>query len=209
MLNQYPLWKYLMLAIVLLAGSIYALPNLYGEDPSIQISHRSQALEEGDRLTIEQALKKEDISSKRIELVDNKLLVRFDDPQIQLKAARVLKETLDKKYLIALNLAPATPDWLRSLNASPMYLGLDLRGGIHFLMEVDMHAAIKRVEESLLSDIRSFLRAEKVRYRGVKRDDNSLHIEFRDADNMEAALPILKKQFRQLEFFQKDDLLRI
>ena len=209
MLNQYPLWKYLMLAIVLLAGSIYALPNLYGEDPSIQISHRSQALEEADRLTIEQALKKEDITSKRIELVDNKLLVRFDDSQIQLKAARVLKEVLDKKYLIALNLAPATPDWLRSLNASPMYLGLDLRGGIHFLMEVDMHAAIKRVEESLLSDIRSFLREEKVRYRGVKRDDNLLHIEFRDADNMEAALPKLKKQFRQLEFIQQDDLLSI
>ncbi len=209
MLNQYPLWKYLMLAIVLVVGSIYALPNLYGQDPSIQISHRSQALEEGDRLAIEQILSKANITFKRSELADKKVLVRFDDELIQLKAADALKDALDKKHLVALNLAAATPDWLRSLNASPMYLGLDLRGGIHFLMEVDMHAAIKRVEESLLSDIKSFLREEKVRYRGVTRDDNTLHIEFRDAENLSNALPILKKQFRQLEFTQQDEQLSI
>jgi len=209
MLNQYPLWKYLMLAIVLLAGSIYALPNLYGEDPSVQISHRSDALEENDRLAIEQVLTKAEITFKRIELADKKVLVRFDDEQVQLKAADALKESLDKKYMVALNLAAATPDWLRSLNASPMYLGLDLRGGIHFLMEVDMHAAIKRVEESLLSDIRTFLREEKIRYRGVRRDENTLHVEFRDADNMDKALPKLEKQFSQLNFIQHDEQLSI
>ena len=209
MLNQYPLWKYLMLVIVLITGSIYALPNLYGEDPSVQISHRSQALEESDRLVIEEALNKEAIAFKRIELMDNKVLVRLNDEQVQLKAADVLKEALGKKYLVALNLAAATPDWLRSLNASPMYLGLDLRGGIHFLMEVDMEAAIKRVEEGLISDIKSFLREEKVRYRGVKREGNTLHIEFRDADNLNKALPILEKQFRQLELTQHDEQLRI
>ncbi len=209
MLNQYPLWKYLLLAIVLLVGGIYALPNLYGEDPSVQISHRSQALEENDRLVIEQALSQQSIAFKRIELLDNKVLVRFDDEQIQLKAADALKAALDKKYLVALNLAAATPNWLRSLNASPMYLGLDLRGGIHFLMEVDMVAAIKRVEESLLSDIRTILRDEKVRYRGVSHEDNVLHIEFRDADNMNAALPVLEKQFKQLNFSQLDEQLKI
>ncbi len=209
MLNQYPLWKYLMLAIVLLTGSIYALPNLYGEDPSVQISHRSDALEENDRLAIEQVLTKAEITFKRIELDDKKVLVRFDDEQIQLKAADALKASLDKKYLIALNLAAATPDWLRSLNASPMYLGLDLRGGIHFLMEVDMHAAIKRVEESLLSDIRTFLREEKIRYRGVRRDENTLHVEFRDADNMDKALSKLERQFSQLDFIQHDEQLSI
>ncbi len=209
MLNQYPLWKYLMLAIVLVAGSIYALPNLYGEDPSVQISHRSQALEEGDRLAIEQILSKADIAFKQTELADKKVLVRFDDELIQLKAADALKDALDKKYLVALNLAAATPDWLRSLNASPMYLGLDLRGGIHFLMEVDMHAAIKRVEESLLTDIRSYLREEKIRYRGVRRDDNTLYVEFRDAENLNNALPILKRQFRQLEFILNDEQLSI
>ncbi|MDH5613249.1 MAG: protein translocase subunit SecD [Gammaproteobacteria bacterium] len=209
MLNHYSLWKYLMLAIVLIMGSIYALPNLYGEDPSVQISHRSQALEEDDRLLVESALKKEDITFKHIELADNKVLVRFNDEQVQLKAADILKAALDKKYLVALNLAAATPNWLRSLNASPMYLGLDLRGGIHFLMEVDMHAAIKRVEESLLSDIRSFLREEKVRYSDARRDDNTLRIEFRDTDNMNQALPLLKKQFRQLDFTQQDEQLSI
>ncbi|MFC1589213.1 protein translocase subunit SecD [Pseudomonadota bacterium] len=209
MLNQYPLWKYLMLAIALLVGSIYTLPNLYGEDPSVQISHRSQALTEDDRLVIEQALKNESIEFKRIELLDNKVLVRLNDEQVQLKAADALKSALDKKYLVALNLAAATPDWLRSLNAAPMYLGLDLRGGIHFLMEVDMKAAIKRVEESLLSDIKSFLREEKIRYRGVTRDDSALHVDFRDAENMEKALPVLKRQFRQLEFIQQDEKLSI
>ncbi|MCW8923445.1 MAG: protein translocase subunit SecD, partial [Gammaproteobacteria bacterium] len=161
MLNQYPLWKYLMLAIVLIAGSIYTIPNLYGEDPSVQISHRSQALEEDDRLVIEKILVEAEISFKQIELADKKVLVRLHDEQVQLKAADALKTSLDKKYLVALNLAAATPDWLRSLNAAPMYLGLDLRGGIHFLMEVDMPAAIKRVEESLLSDIKTYLREEK------------------------------------------------
>ena len=209
MLNQYPLWKYLMLAVVLIAGTIYALPNLYGEDPSVQISHRSQALEESDRLTIEHALKKENLTFKRIELADNKVLVRFDDSQIQLKAADVLKTALDKKYLVALNLAAATPDWLRALKASPMYLGLDLRGGIHFLMEVDMHAAITRIEESLLSDMRSFLREEKIRYSDARKNDNTLRIEFRDIDNLNQALPLLKKQFRQLDFTQQDEQLSI
>lgn len=209
MLNQYPLWKYLLLVFVLIAASIYALPNLYGEDPSVQISHRSQGLKENDRLIVEQALKKENITFKRIELTDNKVLVRFNESQVQLKAADALKKSLDKKYLVAINLAAATPDWLRSLSASPMYLGLDLRGGIHFLMEVDMKAAIKRVEESLLSDMRSFLREEKIRYRGVRRDEHYLSIEFRDIDNLNRATSLLKRQFQQLEFNEEESELTI
>ena len=209
MLNQYPLWKYLMLAVVLVVGGIYALPNLYEPDPSVQISHRSQALEESDRSAIELILNKAEISFKSSELADKKVLVRFDDTQIQLKAADALKDALDNKHMVALNLAAATPGWLRSFNASPMYLGLDLRGGIHFLMEVDMQAAIKRVEESLLSDIRSHLREEKIRYRGVRRDENILYVQFRNAENFNNALPSLKKQFGQLEFTQQDEQLSI
>lgn len=209
MLNQYPLWKYLMLAAALLISSIYALPNLYGEDPSIQISHRSQPLIEEDRLTIEQTLKTKGIDFKRVELIENKVLARFYDETIQLKAADTLKESLDKKYLLALNLAPATPDWLRSLNASPMYLGLDLRGGIHFLMEVDMQAAIQRLEESLLSDMRSFMREEKIRYRGVRRDDNGIHISFRKTENLDDAQTLLKRQFQQLNFIVDEDAYSI
>ncbi|MDH5710918.1 MAG: protein translocase subunit SecD [Gammaproteobacteria bacterium] len=209
MLNQYPLWKYLMLAIVLVVGSLYALPNLYGEDPSVQVSHRTQPLEQGDLLAVEQVLNKEAIEFKRIELENNKVLVRFNDEHTQLKAADALKDALDKKYLVALNLAAATPDWLRSLNASPMYLGLDLRGGIHFLMEVDMEAAIKRLEESLISDIKSALREEKIRYRGVRLDDHILQIDFSDATSVESALSILKRQFRQLDLSQQGEQLSI
>ena len=205
MLNQYPLWKYIFLACIMVAGIIYSLPNLYGEDPSIQITHRSQTLVEEDRLTIESALKQNEIPFKSIELINNKVLARFDDETIQLKAIGKLETSLDKQYLLALNLAPATPDWLRALNASPMYLGLDLRGGIHFLMEVDMPAAINGLEESLLSDIKSFLRSNKIRYRGVSRDENGLHIRFRSENEASETLSRLKREFRQLDFTLLDD----
>ena len=209
MLNQYPLWKYILLIVVLLIGSIYALPNLYGEDPAVQISHRTKSLLEEDRLAIEQMVKTKDLTIISAEITQGRLLLRFNDTQTQLIAADVLKEALDKQYLIALNLAPATPDWLRALNASPMYLGLDLRGGVHFLMEVDMVAAVKRLEESLLSDIRSYLRDEKIRYRGVKRDDNGLDISFRELDHLQQAAEKLPRQFSDLEFSENEDTLTI
>ena len=200
MLNQYPLWKYIALIVALVFGTIYALPNLFGEDPAVQVSHRTKSLAQEDMLLIEQALGSSNINIKSSEITDGRALVRFDDETIQLQAADVLKSSLEKHYLVALNLAPATPGWLRALNAAPMYLGLDLRGGVHFLMEVDMVAAIKRLEESLLSDIRSHLRSEKIRYRGVTRDEAGLHIRFRDADNISQALDSLEDQFQQLAF---------
>ncbi|MBT8133671.1 MAG: protein translocase subunit SecD, partial [Gammaproteobacteria bacterium] len=167
MLNQYPLWKYILLVVGLLVASIYALPNLYGEDPAVQVSHRTKSLTDEDKLLIQQTITGKELTVKSIELKEGHALARFDDTETQLRAADALKENLGKQYLVALNLAPATPGWLRALSAAPMYLGLDLRGGVHFLMEVDMVAAIKRLEESLLSDIRSTLRDEKIRYRGV------------------------------------------
>ena len=209
MLNQYPLWKYILLIVIILFASIFALPNLYGEDPAVQVSHRTKSLLEEDKLAIEQALQAKDISIKAVELSQGRLLVRFDSTETQLIAADALKQELGKQYLIALNLAPATPDWLRALSAAPMYLGLDLRGGVHFLMEVDMVAAIKRLEESLLSDIRSYLREEKIRYRGVRRDDQGLHINFRELAHMESAAEILPRQFRDLEFFENESTLTI
>ena len=209
MLNQYPLWKYILLIVVILFASIFALPNLYGEDPAVQISHRTKSLAEEDKLAIEQAIQARDISFKASELTQGRLLVRFDNTETQLIAADALKQELDKQFLIALNLAPATPDWLRALNAAPMYLGLDLRGGVHFLMEVDMVAAIKRLEESLLSDIRSYLRDEKIRYRGVRRDEQGLHINFRELSHMETAAEKLPREFRDLEFFENESTLTI
>ncbi len=209
MLNQYPLWKYILLVVVLFFASIYALPNLYGEDPAVQISHRTKSLIEEDKLAVEQALNEKQIIIKSTETEQGRILVRFNDTETQLVAAEALKQSLGKQYLIALNLAPATPDWLRALNAAPMYLGLDLRGGVHFLMEVDMVAAIKRLEESLLSDIRSYLREEKIRYRGVRRDDTGLHITFRELANLQQAAEELPREFRDLEFTENEQTLTI
>ncbi len=209
MLNQYPLWKYILLVVVLLFASIYALPNLYGEDPAVQISHRSKSLTEEDKLAVVQVISKKQITMKSSEVEQGRILVRFNDTETQLVAAEALKQALDKQYLIALNLAPATPDWLRALSADPMYLGLDLRGGVHFLMEVDMVAAIKRLEESLLSDIRTYLRDEKIRYRGVRRDDTGLHISFRELANLQQAAEELPREFRDLEFTGNEETLTI
>jgi len=209
MLNQYPLWKYILLVVVLFFSSIYALPNLYGEDPAVQVSHRTKSLMEEDRLAVEQIINDKQIAIMSSEVEQGRLLIRFGDTETQLVAAEALKQSLGKQYLIALNLAPATPDWLRALNAAPMYLGLDLRGGVHFLMEVDMVAAVKRLEESLLSDIRSYLREEKIRYRGVRRDDSGLHINFRELANLQHAAEKLPRQFRELEFTENEETLTI
>ncbi len=209
MLNQYPLWKYILLVFVLLFASIFALPNLYGEDPAVQISHRTKSLIEEDKLAIEQTIHSKDIVLKSAELTQGRLLLRFNDTETQMIAAGALKEILGKQYLIALNLAPATPGWLRAINAAPMYLGLDLRGGVHFLMEVDMVAAVKRLEESLLTDIRSYLREEKIRYRGVRRDDEGLHINFRELAHLQQAAEILPREFRDLEFTENEESLTI
>lgn len=200
MLNQYPLWKYIVLILALVFGVIYALPNLFGEDPSVQVSHRTKSLAEEDLSLIEKTLSESNITIKGSELNQGRALLRLEDENAQLQAAEILKSSLPKQYLVALNLAPATPEWLRILNAAPMYLGLDLRGGVHFLMEVDMAAAIKRLEESLLSDIRSHMRSEKIRYRGISRDETGLHIRFRNADSMNQAVDSLEDQFRELAF---------
>ena len=209
MLNQYPLWKYVLLVVVLFIASIFALPNLYGEDPAVQIGHRSKSLTEEDKLVIEQTIAAKDLILKSAELSQGHVLARFNDTEAQLIAADALKEALGKQYLIALNLAPATPEWLRALNAAPMYLGLDLRGGVHFLMEVDMVAAIKRLEESLLSDIRTTLREEKIRYRGVRRDDQGLHISFRELGHMQQAAEELPRAYRDLIFTEDESTLSL
>jgi preprotein translocase subunit SecD len=209
MLNQYPLWKYLVLLTAVVISSLYALPNLYGEDPALQISHRNLTLTASELSTIEATLKNSNISYKSAQLRDNKALVRFNDEGTQLVAADKLKAALAPQYLIALNLAPATPDWLRALNANPMYLGLDLRGGVHFLMEVDMVAAVARLEENLVTDMRSYLRDTDIRYRGVVQNNPGITISFRDAESMQVASEKLPRQFRDVEFESNETTLEI
>jgi len=209
MLNQYPLWKYIMLIIVLIIGLIYSLPNIYGENPSVQVSHRSKSLVDEDLSNIEKILTAANITFSESDITEGRLLIRFDDESTQLTAAETLKDTLDKNHYVALNLAPATPEWLRSLGASPMYLGLDLRGGVHFLMEVDMPSAIKRLEESNLSDIRSYLRAEKIRYKGISRSTDGIKISFRDIENTNEAYSKLRREFSSLLFIADEDQMEI
>ncbi|MCK4707382.1 MAG: protein translocase subunit SecD, partial [Gammaproteobacteria bacterium] len=147
MLNQYPAWKYLLLIVVVVMGMLYAAPNLYGEDPAVQISHRVKLINDEEFQNIKNLLQNLNIEHRSIEMGEGFILVRFGNKTQQLKAASDIKDSLqeqDSRYGVALNLAPATPDWLRSMNALPMYLGLDLRGGVHFLMEVDMDAAITK-----------------------------------------------------------------
>jgi len=213
MINQYPLWKYLMLIIVLIFGGIYALPNLYGEDPSVLISLRNNNIDQATQDRVEELLKQSSIAYKSIEQSDGRVLIRFASEGIQLAAADSIKNfPLFKKnnnYTIALNLAPATPAWLQSLNANPMYLGLDLRGGVHFLMEVDMVSAIKRLNNVLISDMRSHLRGEKIRYLGVSQSKDGINIKFRDAENMEKGRAALKRNFSELEFLTDDEKLLV
>lgn len=213
MINQYPLWKYLLLVVVMVFGFVFALPNLYGEDPSVLISLRNQAIDQATSDRIQELLKQSQINYTSFELNQGRTLIRFPSEDEQLAGMDKIKQLdmfeKNRNFIIALNLAPATPDWLQALNASPMYLGLDLRGGVHFLMEVDMVSAIKRLEEALVSDMRSHLRSEKVRYLGVSRSDSGIRIKFRDADNMEKGRVALKSEFDDLEYTADDESLTL
>jgi preprotein translocase subunit SecD len=207
MLNQYPLWKYLILVIALIIGAIYAAPNLYGEDPAVQISHRVNLVNDEELAHVKSVLTNLNIEYKSIELGEGFVLVRFKGEEAQLKAAGEIKEALqaeDSRYGVALNLAPATPGWLRSFNALPMYLGLDLRGGVHFLMEVDMDSAIAKSLDRVSSELRSFLREEKIRYRTVQVRKDSLDVRFSSAAERDKGLEKLEEEFRDFTLSSAD-----
>lgn len=204
MINQYPLWKYLLLLVVVVLGSLYSLPNIYGEDPSVQISHRTSSVDGDTKSKIEAALSVKDLSAMSYSIDQGRLLVRFKSEDDQLKAADIIKSTLNREHIIALNLAPATPAWLTAFGAKPMYLGLDLRGGVHFLMEVDMEAAIKRQIDDLSAETRSFLRGEKIRYLGITQATNTMSIRFRNADDRSNAKSAMKDEFDGLEYEESD-----
>ena len=199
MLNRFPLWKNVLIVAVVVFGLVYALPNLFGEDPSVQISPlRNAEIDKTTVVRVEQKLDEVGIEPLRIELGTNRLLVRFADTESQLKAADLLRAELSNQYTVALNLAPATPDWLQAIHAAPMYLGLDLRGGVHFLLEVDMDAALKQAEERYTADVRSQLRAQKVRYLSVSRGNGFIRIKFKDAQNLAKGEQVISEEFREL-----------
>ena len=207
MQNRFPFWKNVLILIVFVIGVFYALPNLFGNDPSVQLSSSTTTkLENAKADKIEASLKKAGLKFKSFEFEDGKALARFQNTDDQLKAAEFLRETAGRNITVALNLAPATPVWLQALGASPMYLGLDLRGGVHFLLEVDMDAAVKQAKERYYNDIKAGLRTAKIRYQAIsKADDGSIKIKLRSEADKLASLEVLDKDFRELKITETDD----
>ncbi|NOR70053.1 MAG: protein translocase subunit SecD [Methylomarinum sp.] len=206
MQNRFPFWKNLLILIVLAVGILYALPNLFGNDPSVQLSSSTTTkLQQAKADEIEASLKSASLLVKSFEFDNGKVLARFNNTDDQLKAADLLRESAGRNITVALNLAPATPEWLRSLGASPMYLGLDLRGGVHFLLEVDMDAALKQAEDRYNNDIRSALRAAKIRYQSVSKEQGSIKVNLKNAEFKLATLDMLAKDFRALKVVDVED----
>ncbi len=210
MLNKYPVWKYILILVTLAVGIIYALPNLYGEDPALQVSGtRTAEVTLSTQETIREALSAAGIKPRSIALENKQILARFDSTGDQLKAIDVVHKALGRDYVAALNLAPRTPAWLLSLNAKPMYLGLDLRGGVHFLMEVDVETAVRQAEERYVSDFRSTLREDRIRYTKIDRSTDKqggVDIWFKEADVRTAAEDRIKRDYSglQLDSFEQD-----
>lgn len=201
MLNRFPLWKNLMVIIIVLIGGLYALPNLYGEDPSVQISGtRGQEVNTETLSQVEHALAGANISPKSTLLENNAILVRLNSDEQQLPAKEKIAEALGDKYSVALNLAPATPSWLTDIGGGPMKRGLDLRGGVRFLMEVDMNTALQKQQDSLQDSLRGEFRREKLQYKSMKKGENfAVEIEFADKDNADKAVRYIKRNHPTLQ----------
>ncbi len=206
MLNKYPLWKYLLLLGILLVGLVYALPNLFGEDPAVQVlASTGSSLDPSIIEKIEDRLKEKNIPYLSIKHENSTVLTRFSSPQIQLQAKEAIKEIVGENYIVALNLAPKTPSWLTFLGASPMKLGLDLRGGVHFLMEVDIESSFSRYLESALGEIRSLMRENKLRYNQLYKVDNDklVVVSFDSEAGAKDALKIINQNLKDYDFIQK------
>ncbi len=205
-MNRYPIWKNLLVLVIVLTGAIYAAPNLFDQDPAIEVAGTRRAnVDQGTVAAVQDALKTAGIEIKSLDFSGSRLLLRFHDPESQLKAKDVLSEALGDNYNQALTLSTDLPGWLRAINAMPMNLGLDLRGGIHVLIDVDMEAAVKQAVERYAGDIRTLMRNEKLRYVTVSKGDASVSIKFRDATVRDRALNAISNEFRDLAVTAKDD----
>ncbi|MEZ7830677.1 MAG: protein translocase subunit SecD [Gammaproteobacteria bacterium] len=207
MLNKYPAWKNILILIVVILGFLYSLPNLYPDDPALQISHELTELSQGDMPVITSALEAAEVDFFGEEIDTESIRIRLNNLDDQLRAKTAIEDALGESYIVALNLAPTTPGWLQAIGAGKMNLGLDLQGGVHFLMEVDMDAAIIRRMEDNLSNVRTILREQRIRSRGLNLMSNS-HLEVRFANDedrsqarseMVTIFPELQMQSREAE----------
>lgn len=206
MLNRYPLWKYLLILVVLVVGLIYSLPNLFPADPAIQVSDaQGDSLDERQISRVEEALIDSDIGIKAIEETNGQWLIRLQSDDDQLDARDIAADVLGSDATVALNLADATPGWLKAFSASPMTLGLDLRGGVHFLLEVDMDAALTQRLEVNASAMRELLRGERIRYRNTTIDERSLSIGFGSAEDRDTARRLISRDFPNFEYSNEGD----
>ncbi len=199
-MNRYPLWKYVLIAIALVVGILYTLPNFFPEVPAVQVSTSKSTAKVDTALlgTVEDALKAASIPYRGDALDPTGIKVRFADPDTQLKAKDVLQAKLGDEYIVALNLLSSSPQWLAAVGALPMYLGLDLRGGVHFLLQVDMKAALDKAADRYTTDIRSLLREKKVQYGGVLREGTNVVVRFRDEAERARARKEIEGQYGDL-----------
>jgi len=211
-MNRYPLWKYLLLAIALVVGLLYTLPNFFGEAPAVQVSSGKATLklDAGIVPRIESALSGAGISADFVQFEGNSAKARFADTDTQIKAKDAIAKALnpdpsDPSHIVALNLLSRSPTWLTKLHALPMYLGLDLRGGVHFLMQVDMKAALAKKAESYAGDLRSLMRDKGVRHGGIVRDGETITIRFRDRTTLAQAQALLAEQMGDLQWLEGSD----
>ena len=205
-MNRYPVWKYVIIVVALLVGALYTLPNFFGEAPAVQVSAAkpSQKVDSATLARVEDALKAAGIAPQSLSQEGTSIRARFDSTDTQLRAKDAIQKALvpdaaDAPYVVALNLVSRSPEWLSSLHAVPMYLGLDLRGGVHFMLQVDMPAALTKKAESLAGDIRTVLREKNVRHGGISRNGQTIEIRLRDTATLDAAKRVIAEQFTELQ----------
>jgi preprotein translocase subunit SecD len=211
-MNRYPWWKYAILAIALVVGLVYTAPNFFGEAPAVQVSSGKATVKVESALVgrVQEALKAASLPADFVQQEGNSVRARFADTDTQIKAKDAISKALnpdaaDPSYIVALNLVSRSPQWLAKLHAMPMYLGLDLRGGVHFLMEVDMKGAVAKKAQSFESDIRTLLRDKNVRHAGISRDGNTLEVKFREKATADSAVGVLSEGITDLAWAQTPD----
>jgi preprotein translocase subunit SecD len=205
-MNRYPVWKYAIILIALLVGAIYTLPNFFGESPAVQVSSGKPTVkvDSTTQVRVEEALKAAGIAAEVISFDGNSIKARFNSTDVQLKAKDAIQKALvpdpsDPPYVVALNLLSRSPAWLSALRAGPMYLGLDLRGGVHFMLQVDMQAALTKRAEAFTGDIRAGLREKNLRHAGIARNGQAVEVRFRDSQTLDAARRLIAESFPDLQ----------
>ena len=205
-MNRYPVWKYAIIAIALLVGALYTLPNFFGEAPAVQVSSAKAVIKVDAALQarVQAALQEAGITPDSVSLDGNSIRARFDTPDTQLKAKDVLQKALvpdaaDAPYIIALGLVSRSPAWLTAIHAQPMFLGLDLRGGVHFMLQVDMQAALTKKADAYAGDLRSLLREKNIRHGGINRDGQGVELKLRDEATLTAARNLITDQLPDLQ----------